>query len=150
MSQPSQKAGTSPSGLKTRGSQLSLAPLAPLLGIKKGGPHPSGTPQSKNVRLRPTLPHPHECSTISAVGLSFRVRDVTGRFPHAMTAVTLYPHTTQQNPGSGEKYQQHTHHKGLLPENHIGTRTQQCDHPPTKDDVIKVIGLLVPVSSTSL
>ena len=41
------------------------------------------------VRRCPTLPHPHECSTIGAVGLSFRVRNGTGRFPHAMTAVTL-------------------------------------------------------------
>ena len=41
------------------------------------------------VRRCPTLPHPRECSTIGAVGLSFRVRNGTGRFPHAMTAVTL-------------------------------------------------------------
>ena len=33
------------------------------------------------VRRRPTLPHPGECSTIGAEGLSFRVRNVTGRFP---------------------------------------------------------------------
>ena len=43
------------------------------------------------VRRRPTLPHTPVCSTIGAVGLSFRVRDGTGRFPHAMTAVTLVP-----------------------------------------------------------
>ena len=42
-----------------------------------------------NVRRCPTLPHPPECSTIGAGGLSFRVRNVTGRFPSAMTAVTL-------------------------------------------------------------
>ena len=41
------------------------------------------------VRRCPTLPHSLGCSTIGAVGLSFRVRDGTGRFPHAMTAVTL-------------------------------------------------------------
>lgn len=41
------------------------------------------------VRRRPTLPHPGECSTIGAEGLSFRVRNGTGRFPFAMTAVTL-------------------------------------------------------------
>ena len=41
------------------------------------------------VRRRPTLPHPPECSTIGAGGLSFRVRNGTGRFPSAMTAVTL-------------------------------------------------------------
>ena len=43
------------------------------------------------VRRCPTLPHPHECSTIGAVGLSFRVRNGTGRFPHAMTTVTRSP-----------------------------------------------------------
>ena len=41
------------------------------------------------VRRCPTLPHSLGCSTIGAVGLSFRVRNGTGRFPHAMTAVTL-------------------------------------------------------------
>ena len=45
------------------------------------------------VRRCPTLPHPPGCSTIGAVGLSFRVRNGTGRFPHAMTAVTLAPPT---------------------------------------------------------
>ena len=41
------------------------------------------------VRRCPTLPHPPGCSTIGAVGLSFRVRNGTGRFPHAITTVTL-------------------------------------------------------------
>ncbi len=44
------------------------------------------------VRRCPTLPHPVECSTMGAVGLSFRVRDGTGRFPHAMAAETLCHH----------------------------------------------------------
>src|SRR6478735_9969811 len=48
-------------------------------------------PRPMIVRRCPTLPHPPGCSTIGAVGLSFRVRDGTGRFPHAMTAVTLCP-----------------------------------------------------------
>jgi len=38
------------------------------------------------LRRRPTLPHPGGCSTIGAEGLSFRVRDGTGRFPFAVTA----------------------------------------------------------------
>ena len=42
------------------------------------------------VRRRPTLPHSLPCSTIGAEGLSFRVRNGTGRFPLAMTAVTLW------------------------------------------------------------
>jgi hypothetical protein len=41
------------------------------------------------VRRRPTLPHCFRCSTIGAGGLSFRVRDVSGRFPSAVAAVTL-------------------------------------------------------------
>ncbi len=48
------------------------------------------------VRRRPTLPHPGGCSTIGAGGLSFRVRDGTGRFPFAVAAVTLWNHV---NPG---------------------------------------------------
>jgi hypothetical protein len=44
---------------------------------------------SSCVRRCPTLPHPVECSTIGAGGLSFRVRNGTGRFPSAMAAVTL-------------------------------------------------------------
>ena len=43
----------------------------------------------KNVRRRPTLPRSHPRSTIGAEGLSFRVRNGTGRFPFAMTAETL-------------------------------------------------------------
>jgi len=42
------------------------------------------------VRRRPTLPHSHPCSTIGAERLSFRVRNVTGRFPLAMAAETLW------------------------------------------------------------
>jgi hypothetical protein len=42
------------------------------------------------VRRRPTLPHSVGCSTIGAGGLSFRVRNGSGRFPAAMAAVTLY------------------------------------------------------------
>ena len=51
-------------------------------------------------RRRPTLPHPGECSTIGAGGLSFRVRDGTGRYPSATTTdntINLFPlleHTT--------------------------------------------------------
>ena len=46
-------------------------------------------PVSKNVRRRPTLPPGPPGSTIGAERLSFRVRNETGRFPFAMTAVTL-------------------------------------------------------------
>ena len=56
--------------------------------ISKGPPQ--GRPlRGTGVRRRPTLPHSLPCSTIGAEGLSFRVRNGTGRFPFAMTAVTL-------------------------------------------------------------
>ena len=41
------------------------------------------------VRRCPTLPQGPPCSTIGAESLSFRVRNVTGRFPLAMAAETL-------------------------------------------------------------
>lgn len=43
------------------------------------------------VRRCPTLPQGPPCSTIGAVSLSFRVRNVSGRFPDAMAAVTRAP-----------------------------------------------------------
>src|SRR4051812_16203560 len=48
-----------------------------------------GGRSSKGVRRCPTLPQGHPCSTIGAESLSFRVRNVTGRFPLAMAAETL-------------------------------------------------------------
>ena len=41
------------------------------------------------MRRRATLPHPVECSTIAVPGLSFRVRNGTGRLTWAMTAANL-------------------------------------------------------------
>ena len=53
--------------------------------------HPeTGWPSTKNVRRRPTLPRSPPRSTIGAEGLSFRVRNGTGRFPFAMAAETLW------------------------------------------------------------
>ena len=63
---------------------------------------PSGSRHGARMGVRrcPTLPHGPPCSTIGAVSLSFRVRNVSGRFPDAMAAVTLltYP-TTPPSPG---------------------------------------------------
>ena len=53
-----------------------------------GGLNPSGLPV-RVVRRRATLPHPVECSTIAVPGLSFRVRNGTGRLTWAMTAANL-------------------------------------------------------------
>ena len=41
------------------------------------------------VRRRATLPHPVGCSTIAVPGLSFRVRNGSGRLPWAMAAASL-------------------------------------------------------------
>jgi hypothetical protein len=46
----------------------------------------------KGVRRCPTLPQGPPCSTIGAESLSFRVRNVTGRFPLAMAAETFTTH----------------------------------------------------------
>ncbi len=45
---------------------------------------------TEEVRRCPTLPQGPPCSTIGAERLSFRVRNVTGRFPLAMAAETLW------------------------------------------------------------
>ena len=71
----------------------------------------------KEVRRCPTLPQGPPCSTIGAERLSFRVRNVTGRFPLAMAAETLlmfqkpttifivvFP-TVHREPLSGRKHQ---------------------------------------------
>ena len=42
------------------------------------------------MRRRATLPHPAGCSTIAVPGLSFQVRNGTGRLPRAMAAARLY------------------------------------------------------------
>ena len=74
---------------------------------KNGGSrsaNPTGTPETKKgppgsqrldreaqhvKRRRATLPHPLECSTIAAPGLSYRVRNGTGRLTRAMTTANL-------------------------------------------------------------
>jgi hypothetical protein len=58
-----------------------------------------GGHSSMNVRRCPTLPQGRPCSTIGAASLSFRVRNVSGRFPRAMAAETLA--TPSAAPGWG-------------------------------------------------
>src|SRR6478736_1771882 len=83
-----------------------------------------------DVRRRPTLPHPGECSTIGAEGLSFRVRNGTGRFPFAMTAVTLSNSQTRDTPAGGVRVR--------------GSGTAQWTRSKSMSG--EVVGLLVPVS----
>ena len=62
------------------------------------------TPHKKRVRQRPTLPHPPECSTIGAVGLSYRVRKGNRAFPqrydHRNNHTKTVPHHTHRVQGS--------------------------------------------------
>ena len=60
-------------------------------GIKNGVPGAQARrePHHKWKRRRATLPHPLECSTIAAPGLSYRVRNGTGRLTRAMTTANL-------------------------------------------------------------
>ena len=87
-----------------------------------------------DVRRRPTLPHPGECSTIGAEGLSFRVRNGTGRFPFAMTAVTL---SNMSSTGP------------LVKGRARGSGTAQWTRS-NKKCCGEVVGLLVPVSCEGL
>src|SRR5690606_41849010 len=88
--------------------------------IQKSGPPPGGGgPQHVECRRRPTLPHPNECSTIGAGGLSFRVRNGTGRSPSAITTdntIKLPTHQPAGNPkvvcsGSHSGCEQHVVNK---------------------------------------
>ena len=93
------------------------------------------------VRRRPTLPPPLEGSTIGAEGLSFRVRNGTGRFPNAMTAVTMssYQGAPTRPVGGG----------GWCP--FLGNRIVDANSIAKQClGVCEVVGLLVPVSSDSL
>ena len=55
-----------------------------------------GNPQHVK-RRRATLPHPLECSTIAAPGLSYRVRNGTGRLTRAMTTAKPRSRNDSQN-----------------------------------------------------
>ena len=65
---------------------------------KKGFPERKldGNPQ-RLKRRRATLPHPLECSTIAAPGLSYRVRNGTGRLTRAMTTAKPRSRNDNQN-----------------------------------------------------
>ena len=109
---------------------------------------PAGLPfLTFECRRRPTLPHPDECSTIGAGGLSFRVRDGTGRSPSAKPPTTLSTYPPQPQEGR-------THHPHTTPATQGPTRrTWLCAQGHTVDASNKqccgqALGLLVPVDST--
>ena len=76
--------------MKKRGLLERRPPGSPKKEHKKGFPERKldGNPQ-RLKRRRATLPHPLECSTIAAPGLSYRVRNGTGRLTRAMTTANL-------------------------------------------------------------
>ena len=121
-------------------------------GVKKGsgrGEHPAGAQHSstpnEDVRRRPTLPHPPECSTIGAIELSFRVRNGTGRFLDAMTAVTQ--RDSQPAPNTPPTPERDGQRGGVVPrEPHSGRKHSK---QPTHTKNVEVsLRPLVPVSST--
>ena len=82
--------GTKDSGIKNGVS--GATPAGPRKGSMKNGPPGSQRldREAQHVkRRRATLPHPLECSTIAAPGLSYRVRNGTGRLTRAMTTANL-------------------------------------------------------------
>ena len=103
------------------------------------GSRPSAFSHQRVLRRRPTLPHPSECSTIGAVSLSFRVRDGTGRFPHAITTANLPPphtavrvetcsrtyHPPPPTPRTGTRWLW----DGVVPKPYSGRETRCYSHP---------------------
>lgn len=59
-------------------------------------------------RRRATLPHPLECSTIAAPGLSYRVRNGTGRLTRAMT--TAKPRSRNDNQNTWQPFRPFNYH----------------------------------------
>ena len=74
-----------------------------------------GPTPKKRVRQRPTLPHPPECSTIGAVGLSYRVRKGNRAFPqrydHRNNHTKTVPHHTHRVRGSDTIQTIQPHHQ---------------------------------------
>ena len=99
---------------------------------KKALTHPATS--TRIVRRCPTLPQGPPCSTIGAKTLSFRVRNVTGRFHLAITTETLltYQHTTTTTMVAASSRLQAKNHT-------MDANTKSSN---------QIIGVLVPVSST--
>lgn len=107
--------------------------------IRKGPREPpqglDRDPIQQCKRRRATLPHPLRCSTIAVQGLSFRVRNGTGRLTLAMVAANLQPITTPpggrwhvavREPDNGREFVPWT--KRMLPAGGTSRRTQYGQH----------------------
>ena len=113
--------------------------LGPPPDIRKGSREPpqglDRDPIQQCKRRRATLPHPLKCSTIAVQGLSFRVRNGTGRLTLAMVAANLQPITTPaggrrhvavREPDNGREFVPWT--KRMLPAEGTSRRTQYGQH----------------------
>ena len=107
--------------------------------IRKGSREPpqglDRDPIQQCKRRRATLPHPLKCSTIAVQGLSFRVRNGTGRLTLAMVAANLQPitapaggrrHVAVREPDNGREFVPWT--KRMLPAEGTSRRTQYGQH----------------------
>ena len=85
--------------MKKRGFLERRPPGSPKRKHKKGPPGSQRLDrEAQHVkRRRATLPHPLECSTIAAPGLSYRVRNGTGRLTRAMTTAKPRSRNDSQN-----------------------------------------------------
>ena len=87
-------------GDKKWGSRSESSPGTPKREHKKGASREPKARPGGPIRLkrrRATLPHPLECSTIAAPGLSYRVRNGTGRLTRAMTTAKPRSRNDSQN-----------------------------------------------------
>ena len=92
--------GTKDSGIKNGGSRSDARREARKESMKKGTSREPKARPGGPIRLkrrRATLPHPLECSTIAAPGLSYRVRNGTGRLTRAMTTAKPRSRNDSQN-----------------------------------------------------
>ena len=116
--------------------------------VAGGNEEPPGSPRGLDrgepyrvERRRATLPHPLGCSTIAVQGLSFRVRNGTGRLTLAMAAANLVDlpregprgdrTVTVREPDNGREKSLVTHSGRSLPRGTI-RRTQYGPPPGTR------------------
>ena len=83
-----QRTGGRPKTLRPKDARNTPTRRCPDMGKAPWGVCSKGLPV-RVVRRRATLPHPVGCSTIAVPGLSFRVRNGTGRLTWAMAAANL-------------------------------------------------------------
>src|SRR6187455_2199145 len=102
-----------------------------------------GWPFHKEVRRCPTLPQGPPCSTIGAESLSFRVRNVTGRFPLAMAAETLLIYVSKLASFSRE-LESSLPKLDAVPDRKSGTTkwTRISSHSPSKGGVLSIYRLI--------